>query len=587
MSFLPLPTRRTFCCPAGRLDLPRTAPVAPRGLGSALGVALLSLLSAGPGWAQDGTPSSLPNGTRLEGAPGEQAPRFDILEFEVEGNTVLGALAIERALMPFMGPQRALADAEAARAALEKAYQSAGFLTVFVDLPEQRVDGGVIRLQVIEGRVERLAVTGARYFDQGVIRSRVAALAPGQVPNFNEMQAQLATVNNSEDRRVQPVLRPGRLPGTVEAELQVKDRLPVYGSLEASNAGTANTDPVRVTGQLRYENLWQRGHSLGLTVTTAPNHSAQTSVFVLNYGIPLDGGDNLGFYAVHSNSNIDALGGTKVLGKGDTFGLRYAVNLPGAEGSLHNLALGADYRDVQEQISLGEQRIAKPLRYLPLQVAYTGNWFSAERQTQLNTSLGFGLRPLMARRISGCELEDFSIGIDDQFRCKRKGADGGFAALRVDLRHTEQGRWGSVLARLSGQLASQQLSSAEQFALGGAESVRGYQEGAAVGDHGLLASLELRSANLADSLRRQHPGAPLDDVAELSLLGFVDAGRLQTLNPDPGQNRRQPLLGSGWGLRFGSRAGFSFELIAARAHKAIAATDTPRHRVHARMAVKF
>lgn len=579
MSFLPLPTCRTFCA------LPRPVLQPARGrLVPALSTAVLALLSAAPGWAQDA-----PRATPEPGpaASAEQAPRFDILEFEVEGNTVLGALVIERALLPFMGPQRALADAEAARAALEKAYQSAGFLTVFVDLPEQRVDGGVIRLQVIEGRVERLAVTGARYFDQGVIRSRVAALTPGQVPNFNEMQAQLATVNNSEDRRVQPVLRPGRLPGTVEAELQVKDRLPLSGSLEASNAGTANTDPLRVTGQVRYENLWQRGHNLGLTLTTAPNHSAQTSVFVLNYGIPLEGGDNLGFYAVHSNSNIDALGGTKVLGKGDTFGLRYAINLPGAEGSLHNLALGADYRDVQEQISLGELRLAKPLRYLPLQVAYTGNWFSAERQTQLNASLGFGLRPLIARSIAGCELEDGSIGVDDQFRCKRKGADGGFAALRVDLRHTEQGRWGSALARLSGQLASQQLSSAEQFSLGGAESVRGYQEGAAVGDHGLLASLELRSANLADWLRRQHPGAPLDDVAELSLMGFVDAGRLQTLNPDPGQNRRQPLLGSGWGIRFGSRAGFSIELIAARAHKAIAFTDTPRQRVHARMAVKF
>ena len=522
---------------------------------------------------------------RAQAAPG--APRFDILEFEVEGNTVLPVTAIERAVMPFMGPGRSIDDAENARGALEKLYQGAGYLTVFVDLPEQRVDAGVVRLKVIEGRIERLAVTGARYFDQGEIRTRVTELAPGTVPNFNEVQRQLATVNTTEDRRVQPVLKPGRQPGTVEAELQVKDKLPLTASLEASNAGSANTDPTRTTANLRYDNLWQLGHSIGVTVTTSPLQPAQTGMLLLNYGIPLGEGDSLGLYAVHSNSNVDTLGGTRVLGKGTTVGIRWGLNLAASEGSTHSLALGADYRDVQEVIKLGDQSISKPLRYLPLQVAYTGTWFSPQRQTQLNTTLGFGLRPLLARRIDGCELEDGSLGTDDQFRCKRKGADGGFSTLRADLRHTEIFPAFSVLGRLSGQLASQQLSSAEQFSLGGAESVRGYTEGAAAGDHGLLASIELRTANLGPVLQRAHPGPALEDVAEVTLLGFVDAARLQTINPDPGQNRRQPLLGTGWGVRLGTRAGASFELILAQAHKAIAGVDTPRRRLHARMAVKF
>lgn len=523
----------------------------------------------------------------LSGAQGEAAPRFDILEFEVEGNTVLSAVAIERVLMPFMGPQRNIDDAEAARAALEKAYQSAGYLTVFVDLPEQRVDGGVIRLAVLEGRIERLAVTGARYFDQGAIRTQVAELAPGNVPNFNEVQRQLAGVNTGEERRVQPVLRPGRLPGTVEAELQVKDKLPLSGTLEVSNANSANTTPERVTGSVRYDNLWQRGHSIGLTLTTAPTQTEQTTVALLNYGVPLAGGDSLSFYAVHSNSNIDALGGTKVLGKGNTVGLRYGINLGVSERGNQSLALGLDYRDVQEQISLGELSISKPLRYLPLQASYTANWAEPRRQLQASVALSVGLRPLLARRIDGCELEDGSIGNDDQFRCKRKGADGGFATLRVDLRHTEVFDIFSLSGRIAGQLASQQLSSAEQFTLGGADSVRGYYESAAAGDHGLLASLELRSANVAPWLQRQHPGPAFEELAELSVLAFADAGRLQTINPDAGQHRRQPLLGTGVGLRFASRSGVSIDVQIAEARKAVVGTPPPGRRVHARMAVKF
>ncbi|WP_457393617.1 ShlB/FhaC/HecB family hemolysin secretion/activation protein [Roseateles sp. P5_E1] len=522
-----------------------------------------------------------------QGAP-EAAPRFDILEFEVEGNSVLPDTVVEKAVMPFMGPQRNLDDAEAARAALEKAYQSAGYLTVFVDLPEQRIDGGVVRLKVIEGRIERLAVTGARYFDQGQIRQRVAELAPGNVPNFNEVQRQLGSVNTTEERRVQPILRPGRLPGTVEAELQVQDKLPLSGTLEASNANNANTTAERVTGSLRYDNLWQLGHSIGLTLTTAPTQPAQTTVAVLTYGLPLQGGDSLSFYGVHSNSNVEVLGGTKVVGKGDTVGLRYGINLGATERGNQSLALGLDYRDVQEQIRLGELSISKPLRYMPLQAAYTGNWAEPRRQLQANLALSVGLRPLLARRIDGCELEDGSIGNDDQFRCKRKGADGGFATLRWDLRHTEVFDAFSLVGRVAGQLASQQLSSAEQFTLGGADTVRGYYEGAAAGDHGLLASLELRSANLAAWLQRHHAGSPaLEDLGELSLLAFVDAGRLQTINPDPGQNRRQPLLGAGVGVHFASRSGVNLDFQVAEAHKAVAGAPKPGRRVHARMAVKF
>lgn len=515
------------------------------------------------------------------------APRFDILEYEVEGNTVLGAAVIERAVLPFLGPQRSLDDAEAARAALEKAYQNAGYLTVFVDLPEQLVDGGVVRLKVLEGRVDRLAVTGARYYDQGRIRERVTELAEGQVPNFNEVQKQLAQVNNTETRQVQPVLRPGLLPGTVEAELQVKDKLPLSGFVEVSNAATANTTAERATANLRYDNLWQLGHSIGLTVTTAPTAPKQTTVTVLNYGIPLAQGDNLSFYATHSSSNTNSLGGTQVLGKGNTLGLRYGINLGIGEQWAQNLSLGFDYRNVQQQVRFGSASITKPLRYMPLQAGYTANWFGPNRQGQLSLTMSFGLSPLLARRIDGCELEDGSIGVDDQFRCSRKGADGGFSTLRMDLRHTENLGSFSIAGRVAGQLATQQLTSAEQFTLGGADTVRGYYESAAVGDLGLMASLELRSANLATWLQRQHPGEAFADLGELSLLAFVDAGRVQTINPDPGQALRQPLLGTGVGIRFASRSGVNLDLTVAEAHRAIAGAPKPGTRAHARMFVKF
>ena len=213
----------------------------------------------------------LPFSANAEDSPA--VPRFAILEFEIDGNTVLPVAAVERAVLPFLGEDRQLADVEAARAALEQVYQQAGFLTVFVDVPEQRIEGGLVRLHVTEGRVERLRVTGSRYYDQGVIRERVDQLAVGTVPDFNAVQRQVASLAR-EERQIQPLLRPGLTPGTVEAELKVADKLPASATLELNNRHSAGTEPLRMSLNLRHDNLWQRDHSVSLTLITALAPSA-------------------------------------------------------------------------------------------------------------------------------------------------------------------------------------------------------------------------------------------------------------------------------------------------------------------------
>jgi hemolysin activation/secretion protein len=57
---------------------------------------------------------------------------------------VLPQAVVEQALAPFMGPARSFKDIDAAREALEKAFQDAGYLSVVVSLPNQRVDSGEV-----------------------------------------------------------------------------------------------------------------------------------------------------------------------------------------------------------------------------------------------------------------------------------------------------------------------------------------------------------------------------------------------------------------------------------------------------------
>ncbi len=526
----------------------------------------------------------------LAGLPAHAQPpaplRFDILEFEIEGNTRLTATQVEAAVMPFMGEGRDMAAIEGARAALEKAYQGAGFLTVFVDVPEQRVDGGVVRLAVLEGRVDKLYVTGSRYYDQGRIREVAAELAEGRVPNFNVVQHQVAALSQTAERRVQPVLRPGREPGTVEAELKVTDKLPLGGSVEVNNAAAAGTESLRAAVNLHYDNLFQREHSLSLTALTAPMQPSQSQVVVLNYLVPLGDGDSLSFSAVNSSSDVDSLGGTRVLGKGTTLGFRYGMNRLDANAA-HGLSLGFDVKDLKEDVQTSAGAIGSPLRYAPLQLAYNGNWWGEGSQQQLSANAVFGLRPVWRQMRADCQLADGSFGLADQFACKRRGADGGFTTFKLDWRASRRVGPTEWAWRLGGQLASQPLVSAEQFAVGGADSVRGYPEAAVSADYGVLASFELRSRNLAPALLDAFKGASLPPFTEIMFFAFGDVARVALLEPEPGQPHRSTLMGTGIGVRLGIQPGLSFAMDWARRHRDVVGRSLPDERVHVRAALRF
>ena len=65
-----------------------------------------------------------PGGGLAQKAP---APRFDIARFVVDGNTLLAAQEIERAVAPYTGKNKDFADIQRALEALEQAYRGAGW----------------------------------------------------------------------------------------------------------------------------------------------------------------------------------------------------------------------------------------------------------------------------------------------------------------------------------------------------------------------------------------------------------------------------------------------------------------------------
>lgn len=473
---------------------------------------------------------------------GQAGPTFDVWEYVVAGNQALPGETVERAVYPFLGPGRRIEDVEAARAGLEAAYREAGYGTVLVNIPEQDVVEGVVRLEVVEGRVSRLKVTGSRYFSLGGIRSQVPALAEGEVPRLPEVQEQLTALNAaSTDRRVTPVLRPGATPGELEVELKVQDELPLHGALELNDRYGRDTTRTRLEGTVRYDNLWQREHSASLSYQVAPENRADVEVFSGTYLFRVPESELMVvLYGVGTNSDVATVGTLGVVGKGRIFGLRGILPLGPRERYFHSLVLGADYKDFEESVALlGADSLNTPIDYTKFNAGYDATWLGEKARTRFNAEAHFALRGFGNQ--------------DSEFQDKRFRAEPNFAFLTAGLEHErELARGAEVLARLRGQVAAGPLVSNEQFNAGGVDSVRGYLESQALGDEGLTGTLELRSPSIARHL--------WSALSELRFHAFAEAAQLRTLEALGGQAQSARLASVGLGLRASALSGVEAEL---------------------------
>ncbi len=504
--------------------------------------------------------------------------RFDIMEYRIEGNAQLSVLAIERAVTPYLGPQRRVKDVEAARDALAKAYGDAGYPTVLVDIPEQDVEGGVISLRVVPGRVDQLKVSGARYFSQGRLRAEVPSLATGRVPYLPQVQKELNAANTaSNDRQITPVLKPGATPGALDVELKVKDRLPLHGALELTDRRSPNTERLRLSARVSYDNLFQRAHSLALQYLAAPQQPDQAQVYSATYVLrPFVGNTRLAFYGVKSESDVASLGDLNVLGEGTIAGARAIVPLAAPQQLFHSLNFGIDYKDFKENLLLqGADSINTPIEYLHFSALYSLTRPAERHTTRFNAGAHFGLRGLNDERID-CEGERI-----DQFQCKRSGAQPNYLYLQSRFEHEALLWKDSVLrARVEGQLAHAPLISNEQYAAGGADSVRGYFESQALGDDGLSGGLEWRTWNLAGA-------APALTLNELRGLGFIEGAALRLREALPAQDDRFNLASTGLGLRARLAEYINLELDYAWPFKDQGEIDSGDGRAHFLLGVNF
>ena len=524
--------------------------------------------------ASDSTVDAASDAAQTQASPAEDVVRFNIWEFVIKGNTVLPQTEIERAVYPFLGEGRTVDDVFAAEAALNSLYRQAGYVTVQVFTPEQSVDDGVVMLEVLEAKVGLSRVEGARFYDVERVREAVPALESGEVPEARAFQQQVAALNSrSPDRRVTAEIAPGIREGTVDAKLIVEDKLPLHGSFELNDRFSRDTTRLRSATNLSYGNLWQKEHTIGMSLLNTPQELDQTRVISLNYAAPITQSDTLFGYFVDSSSNVAAFndtGSVGIIGTGNVYGLRWIHLMPPAGDVFNSLTFGVDYKDFEDTVAAeADGGIVTPVSYFKGSASYSALMLTGNPEVRFSVDANLGFRT--------------GKSIEDEFLDKRFKANANFAFLtsrlsalyRFDPTH-------AVAVRIDGQLTEDALISNEQLSLGGVDSVRGYLASQVLTDYGFSGSLEYRlTPNLNAYLK------DLDWVGAPQAIAFVDGALGSSYDPLPGVDPAVRLASGGFGFMSSVRRGLDTAVYLAWPfidNQEISAGDS---RVHFRVGVKF
>jgi len=464
-----------------------------------------------------------------------QSP-FPIVGYQVQGNTLLSPESINAATRPHTSPQGNFETIQLALESLEKAYINAGYGSVRVEIPEQELESGVVTLQVIEGVLGLITVEPDPYFNADNVRHSLPALRPGETVNVFELNRNLFLANEGGSKVSNVTFKHSANNRDVDATVKLSAEDPQRWMALLDNTGSASTGLYRLGVVYQNANLFNRDHGLSVQLMTSPDHTRDVSIMGLGYRVPLYRlGDTLDFNA--SSSNVDsgqvaqAGGGPDlaISGSGLMLGARYTHNLDATATAQHAFSIGLEHRAYGNRVmpTGGSASLIPDLTTHPLTLGYSGSWHSPTRDFSVNLS--------WLQNLAGGEN---GTTADFNQPGGRSGANASFQTFKFTLQHTERftSQW-MLRTALSGQSTQDLLIAAEQFGIGGADSVRGFGEREISGDQGVRAALEVWAPPVSWEPWRLIP------------LVFLDGASVWRNQAAPGEQSGQTISSVGLGLR--------------------------------------
>ena len=463
----------------------------------------------------------------------QDPPAFAIRGYQIEGNSLLPQDVVSLTVMPFTGAKSTFETIQQALEALEKAYLKAGYGSVKIEVPEQDLQEGVVKLLVVEAKLDRVTVQGAKFHDDENVLRSLPALRSGQVVNVDQLQRNLDLANESFAKHTSVTFRQSEATGQTDALVRVNDDSPVRFIVSLDNTGNLSTGRYRLGVSLLHANLFNRDHGLSAQLLTSPTHLDKVAILGLGYHVPLyEWGHSLDFTLGYSNVDSGTVSLFSVSGSGLILGARFNQQLKSVGEWQHKLAWSVDQRNYGNNVVpvAGGASVVPSLRVHPVSLGYHGGLRNAERDLSASVTL--------TRNLPGGQ--DGTSAAFNQTG-GRAGADAAFTTLKFAANLTERFSpdW-SIRAALSGQVSNDLLISAEQFGAGGADSVRGFAEREIAADRGVRTGFEVWGPDVGTRL-----GSP---SLRLQPVVFLDAAWVR-FNVAPGSIESQSISSLGFGLR--------------------------------------
>jgi hemolysin activation/secretion protein len=417
------------------------------------------------------------------------AVRVFVREFQFEGYTVFTKQELETVAAPYANKEVTTEDLESLRTAVTLLYVKRGYVTSGAVYPDQAVTEGIVRIQIIEGKLADINIEGARWLWPSYYKRRIV-LSAGPPVNIYTLQERLQLLQ--QDPRVQGInaeLRRGVAPGESELNVRVSEYRPFKGWLEFNNYQPPAVRAERGLATIAHDSLTGNGDRFQFTYGQSIPMNNTTGVFPLinaTYALPFTAYDTslvLGYRRTDFEVVTNPFKALDIKGHTEIFSLM--VQQPvyrtlnhlvtfGVQGEYlynKNLLLGQGFPFFAGYPQSGAANVAA-LRFLQ-------DWTYRTQDSVVGARSRFsvGLDVLDATVNSGPVADSQFFSWLGQFQALHRFEEwGGLQAVgRIDL-----------------QVANDRLFPLEQVPVGGRYSVRGYREISLLRDNAFIFSLEPR-----------------------------------------------------------------------------------------------
>lgn len=457
---------------------------------------------------------------------------IDVVAFSVDDSTPQALRAALPALTKqFTGKGRSYEDLVNAASAVTRYLQrELGFYLGYAYLPEQTPTNGVVRIAVLEGRLDEIILDWPEKMpvNRSVVEAYLARLKPGEILRVRDVERVVFLVNDLRGLTARFEVKAGRKPGTASLVVTVQPEERIASRVEVDSLGSRYSGVFRGSAYGTVASPTGRGD--GLVVNALSSFTSGLQFLLGGYTLPV-GADGLkvGVSAsyVHYKLNAGLLEGLQLSGDAT------AITLYGLYPVIRSRNL-----NLFSLVSIDSKRFDDKL------VETTRK---TTNDIQLSVS-GDARDDLLTGGVNTYEL----VVEHGHMKLPAVGNTNdnppNFTLARINasrLQNLISNRL-LLLTSVKSQYALNNLDSTEQFQLGGADRVRAFGPGEGTGDSGAVASIELRYLPPEEWFGRVS--------RELVFSAFYDIGTIRfrhdaafTLQNQPDFVNRSTLSGAGIG----------------------------------------